>query len=383
MSTLSRREPILIMVNSNHEFPLKYLENPLLAKETLLAIHGDRSDIQLTYDSYYAFATTIRQMHILLADAKICSLRTRPIFLYYALIHLAKATMIVNDPSKSPQTHTQKHGVSIKSKKIMVNAYLDEIIRVEQQGTLSSWYQALHDLINKRLNQRSEKVFSNEEFTPKNMDISIENNHRNREFTGLQFRIYDLWSMIPESDLYQRTGLVPQRLHENTYPLSEQIDCFHLPRKQLGKWNLTMQQFKQWMTQYDPKKLITSIDADESIITIDFVTSRQTSFPTISLYLPLFNLRLPSRSTIIDRLETKKLILGGPQLPWPAVLNHYLPEPMIHFMLLFHLSMLSRYYPLEWNDLIADDTSIDYLSIEKLCSQTERTILQFGCAWLT
>ncbi|MCY0894051.1 MAG: YaaC family protein [Acidibacillus sp.] len=338
------------------------LENPLLAKKKLCELHQLNEDCKPTYENYYELATSIRQMRALLNDAKSCSIRTRPILLYYASVQLAKATIICSQLNSANHHLTQKHGVSIQSKKIVNGKYLEERIRIEKQGTLITWLQAISTLKHIQYSDVSET-------TPTQLN----------SLRGLQLSIKDLWTMLPESELYERTGSLTRKVYVDKLEISKERTMFTLPRILLAQWGLTIDQFEEWIRCQDIHHILTNIRYNDNKITLDLGTNLH----TILHFTPSSHLFLQYNFRYLNNHDhnTHMIAFNGPQLPWPLSNDLYLQEPIIYYMLLFHLSMLSRYYPLEWLDLIADDTSIDYMSIELLCNHTESVLIRYAIEW--
>ncbi|WP_281267865.1 YaaC family protein [Sulfoacidibacillus thermotolerans] len=342
-----------------HPFSLQSFENPLVVKDTIRFIHRHHEHTKPSFDSYYALSNSIRQMNILLTDAAKCSIRTRPILLYYALNHLAKAVIILTYPQFDHLRHVQKHGISIKTPKKRIYSYLEDIIRIEKHGTFIAWYEAMHDLY------QLQKGLGETDLLP-NDPSSI---------AGIQIQISELWSMVPQSSLFQQLGFVTQKLYADTIQYHNQKRIFILPRHQLAEWKITIEQFDQWIHRIDPIKMIETMQFHDEIIHLELDVDKTIRVGRTPFY---FLNECESYSEILKSThQTEVLYLIGPQLPWPYTLQHYFQEPFIHFILLFHLSMLSRYYPLEWNDIIGDETTLESISIQMLCKRTENMIHEY------
>lgn len=235
------------------------LENPLLAKKKLCELHQLNEDFKPTYENYYELSTSIRQMRALLNDAQSCSIRTRPILLYYASVQLAKATIICSQLNSANHHLTQKHGVSIQSKKIVNGKYLEERIRIEKQGTLITWFQAISTLNRIHYSNLSDS-------TP----IQINN------LRGIQLTIKDLWAMLPESELYERTGSLTRKVYTDKIEISNERIIFTLPRILLAQWGLTIDQFEEWIRYQDIHHILTNIRYNDNRVTLDLGTDLNT-----------------------------------------------------------------------------------------------------------
>lgn len=291
-------------------------------------------------EASFAMSSAVAQMHAYYVAAQSVTLSSRPILLYYGMLHLAKAIAIIANPYYGDTLESQKHGLSIRRKKGRYEYFKDRVF-IQKNGVFLDWYTSLHMLT---------KIWP----IP-GMAVHARASTDNLAHASLP--VLELWRCLPDlapliSLLGKNSRCTNLNLTNIHNVFAEGISSNPLPHvKRLAQdVGLTLDDISQCLQQfYDP---VTSIHGWSCI----------------------------ERSHNSSQGANTNVIICVPPLSASLLNDFSFPEPLVYFALLFQLSMLQRYEPMEWVSLTNDPMSLEYMIIEVLGDNTlSLTPYLFSC----
>jgi hypothetical protein len=221
----------------------------------------------------------------------------KPILLFYGLVHLIKACILTINPLYPENTSVLAHGVTTRKRKKQNYQFFQDEIKFQKNGLFP---------------YMSETLFHME------------------QLEGDKISMGDLLQMLPElDDLFVRLeGL------KNFVRVEEQGDLFIIPEKLLDHFHMSDNRLKDFLcTKF--KNLF--LFSDEGLS----YTMGNSPF------------RIPS---------PLKYQLEGKFFTFPIHKQHFfhLPELLVHFLLLYNLSMIARYETEWWGELTKMMPTKDY-----------------------
>ncbi|HEY4599850.1 MAG TPA: YaaC family protein [Cerasibacillus sp.] len=231
----------------------------------------------------------------------------QPTLYFYGMGHFMKALILTERPHYPESTSMMAHGVSSRKRKKKAYTFLDDEVKIQHQGLLP--YFSEHVLSMNRL--PFEKI-----------------------------KMLYLCSLVPE---LQSLFLLTQDPKLVKIPFKKQKLTF--PSMLLDRYHMTAHTFINRIKPFLPHILETNITKS----TIEITLAKQLS----EYNTPFF----------FDKNE---------QIYFPASRDIFYPisEIIIHYLLLYNLSMLSRYEAGWWGDLIVTKADIDYPFIVKFLEIT-------------
>ncbi|MFA1819620.1 YaaC family protein [Virgibacillus oceani] len=266
-----------------------------------------------SYENCRAFMYYLdRGMQMYEQGAKL-SANMQPILYFYGMVHLVKGCLLTIRPDYPESTNLLAHGVTARKRKKKNYAFMKDEVKIQHKGLFP--YMAAHLLSSKTI--PFEKI-----------------------------KMEDLLACIPEMlPLFQyqdrKKIIIVGKKHS---PLLE------FPVSLLDSYHLTEKAFINKIKNFVPE--IKYVDIDKEMIRIELVQS------------------IEERNTpFFVHASTKHLY-------FPADRDLLLPisEIIVHYLLLYNLSMLSRYETEWWGDLFAAKSEIDYPFILQFLQCTQEKI---------
>lgn len=226
----------------------------------------------------------------------------KPILMFYGLSFMIKATLLTIDPDYPATTSVLAHGVSTRKRKKQNYHYLKDEVKVQKNGLFPHF---------------SRKIF------------------HIKGLEGEKYTISSLLKQIPElQHLFNKW-------HEMKIALQvkKKQKQFIISGEILDIFNMTVERFSEYLQQKTGQGL--SIYSTNKYLTITYSNNKGKSPLEI----------LPFRYNVNDNSYyfTKEL----------STLS-FLPEIMIHYLVLYHLSMLARYEIEWWSELIQYKEGLEY-----------------------
>lgn len=246
---------------------------------------------------------------------------TQPLLYFYGAAHLIKACLLTVCSDYPEQTSQLAHGVSARKRKKRDFSFIADEVKIQQQGLFP--------------------CFSNNLF-------SI--NH----FPETKIKMLDLLSGIPEM-LPIISDSSSAKLAQIGSTSGKQLQ---IPDKIRDGYQLTWNTFIQRIMPLLPHS--PDITENKKSLQLDFANSIG------ALHGPIFTTNLDG--SIYVHLEKNPVAS--------------MSELMIHYLLLYNLSMLSRYETEWWGDLFALKETIDYPAIAVFLDITANKFPSLIAAWL-
>ncbi|MFC0417134.1 YaaC family protein [Cytobacillus solani] len=271
----------------------------------------ERAEIN-SYEKSYPFIYYLEHGQIYYKQAELAPLIIQPILLFYGFVHLIKACILTIDPNYPETTSVLAHGVSTRKKKKQQYHFFQDEVKIQKSGLFP--YMA-------------EKMF------------------HMKQLEGEKATMEELLMQIPELNSFF------SRLEgKNTFlQINKQKDLLSISKCILDEYHMTESRFiEYWKT-----KSISEIIFEDS--NEDFI-----------------NFKYPQLH--IDKILPLKFSLEDNQLAFPlrqSALNNF-PELLIHYLLLYNLSMIARYETEWWSETIKIMPNLDYPFILSFLNMTSR-----------
>lgn len=271
-----------------------------------------------SYHTCYSFIYHLQQGELYLKQAHTSPVELKPLLLFYGFIQLLKACILTRDPDYPQNSDVLAHGVSTRKRKKAAYCFLDDEVKVQKNGLFS------HLL---------DKMF-----------------HMKHGFEKYQMRtllqhIADLHPLFLK--LYKQ---------DLSYKGTFSGSYLTFPSKLLDSYHMTPNRFEQYIeafphSGYNPRMRITE---EAELLSIPLHHSPSSLVVSPWLLDHAGNIYILKKRN--DKAQCK------------------LPEPAIHYLLLYNLSMISRYEAEWWGELIHTFNGADYPFIRHYLTVAEKKL---------
>lgn len=279
-----------------------YLQSQQTAQQFLFHCYQNMEGINAemkSYENCNSFIYYLKHgLHFYETGGKLTT-SLQPILYFYGMIHLIKAVLLTKRPNYPETTKLLAHGVSSRKRKKKSYTFMKDEVTIHNHGLYSYFSEHLFGVKKQLVNK---------------------------------LKMEDLLALIPEiSSLFtfnkQRSMINVGKINHTR---------LIMPIELLDHYHLTSKTFLQRLNSYLPKVLSYHTNQDQI---------------QIKLSMPLTKSSGPFFFNMLDH-----------SIYFPLNRAHFLPisEVMTHYLLLYNLSMLSRYETEWWGDLIATKSDIDY-----------------------
>ncbi|WP_339230798.1 YaaC family protein [Oceanobacillus sp. FSL K6-2867] len=268
-----------------------------------------------SYQNYSTFMYLLDHSQRFYENGRKADELVQPVLYFYGLVHLLKAYLLTKRPDYPESTTQLAHGVTARKRKKKFYTFTDDEVKVQQHGMFP--------------------YFSEHLYSIKRMPFE-------------KIRMEVLFSLLPEMNDF----FALQKQEKLAAVGSANSVHLHFPTKLLDNYHLTEKAFIARIQNYLPT--IKAIKSGKLMIDIQ-----------LEDYVDYSN------GPFFKHLETD-------QLYFPAYRDALLPisEVMIHYLLLFNLSMLCRYESEWWGDLFVSKADMDYPLIHHFLQITAQKIPQ-------
>lgn len=258
------------------------------------------TDIELkSYENCQSFMYYLDHGRKLYKTGEQVDILFRPTLFFYGMSHFMKAVLLTKRPYYPESTKMLAHGVSSRKRKKKAYTFMDDEVKIQHHGLLP--YYAKHILNMERW--PFEKV-----------------------------KMKSMFSLIPELHM-----LFQLNHDEQLVPVGHvHGEILHFPNSLLDQYHVTAQAFIKRIKTFLPK--MNSIEIEQNHISIELAQP----FTDINNH-PFF-------------MDQKRRIY------FPRFRDIFFPisKLIVHYLLLYNLSMLSRYEAGWWGDLMVTKAEIDY-----------------------
>ncbi|MGE8207769.1 YaaC family protein [Heyndrickxia sp. NPDC080065] len=272
-----------------------------------------------SYENCYPFMYFLQHGEIYYSQAEKAPTPIKPVLLFYGLIHLIKACLLTVDPNYPETTSVLAHGVSSRKKKKQQYQFMNDEIKIQKMGLCSH--------------------FANKMFHVKHLE-------------GEKILMRDLFFQIPELDDCFSFNQETNMIHINSVN-----KMYYIPKKVLDRYHLTFESFIRFLKQNNSIDLL-SANSDKHNLILQTIDHTKPSLP--------FRYHMIKKNICLPNKLTKYM---------------FHPELIIHYLLLYNLSMIARYETEWWCELLKTTPTNDYPFIKTFLSITANKspflILQF------
>lgn len=293
-----------------YDFPISKWQNFLYISSAETSRHflyslykkDNRKDAQKdSYENSYSLIHYIEQGISFFTQAKQSPLNIKPILLFYGFVFLIKGCLLTVDPKYPESSSVLAHGVSTRKRKKQNYQYLLDEVKLQKNGLFPH--------------------FSDKMFHMKHLE-------------GTKIKIECLLKEIPElSSFFKKwegtNYMIPLKKEKNVFYISDDI---------LDFYKMTVQRLNEYLNTKSNRPLT--------------IQKKVASQLEIKVKGCEQNIEvLPFRFNLTD---------GNYYFLKNAKELSFFPELMIHYLLLYHLSMIARYEIEWWAELIHQKPSLEY-----------------------
>ncbi|MTH55718.1 hypothetical protein GKZ89_20190 [Bacillus mangrovi] len=290
--------------------PYIYLNSSESAQAYLEKIYKRTAGLnstELSYQNSCSFMYYLMHAESFYTQAGEAPPSIKPMLLFYGLTQLVKACLLTRDPGYPETTSVLAHGVTTRKKKKQDYLFLKDEIRIQKNGLLHHSAGTLFGII---------------------------------ELSKDRFSMEDLLRRIPEMErCFQLLGQ-----KRKTFYLTDKNGLLCLPSEAAVAYHLSEQRLAEMIGHH------TGLKPSE--------TNGCWGFEKKDL------------SPFITSLFSYHHETGQYSLPADKEELLVLPELLTHYLLLYNLSMISRYETEWWYDLIQNRSSNDYIYIRRFMEIT-------------
>jgi hypothetical protein len=263
--------------------------------------HGIDQPEAKSYENCYPFIYYLEHAKIYYEQAAKSPLLIQPIMLFYGLVHLIKASILTADPNYPETTSVLAHGVSTRKRKKQQYSFFEDEVKFQKTGLFPFMADKL--------------------FHMKHME-------------GDKIEMGELFKYIPELN-----GLFMQTEGAPTFADAELAKGrLTMPASILDQFHMTEERF----TDYFNSKGVYSIESAEQGES-GLMTFTCGSLPPQDIRPLKFNIHESSLSFPLTKGDLVSF-----------------PELLLHYLLLYNLSMIARYETEWWSELMKMMPNKDY-----------------------
>ncbi|WP_240338530.1 YaaC family protein [Peribacillus alkalitolerans] len=280
-------------------------------KKNYMKLNIEDPDVK-SFDNCYPFIYYLEQAQTYYKQANHSPVSIKPILLFYGFVQLLKACVLTVNPYYPESSVVLSHGVTTRKRKKQQYEFLKDEIKIQKNGLFT---------------QVSEKMF------------------HMKHLEGERITMQDLLIQLPE--LNQSFLFLTGRKTFQT--LKNEDNNFSFPTSLLTRFYMSEERFIEYLKTKTKALFIPVISGEKlSVFQSDTITCNQPG--PIKFHLPEKQFQFFLEK---DLLATD------------------FPELLIHYLLLYNLSMIARYEIEWWYELLKNLDSNDYPFILQFLSSTE------------
>ncbi|OKO88657.1 hypothetical protein BRO54_3585 [Geobacillus proteiniphilus] len=253
--------------------------------------------VQRSYANCYPFLYYLEHGQNFYAAAQQAPLSIKPVLLFYGMVQLLKACLLTVDPDYPESTSVLAHGVSARKRKKQGYEFLDDEVKIQKNGLFAHF---------------SEKMF-----------------HVKQE-AGEKFRMGALLQRI--SELHETFFLLSGRKKPLSLPVVHTASppMLAIPKVILDHYHMSLSRFVQYLCEEGQGKRLSFAKEEGEF-----------------LYFHIESPLSPAgEGPFLFHLD------GTLRIPVKKEKTFSLPEIHAHYLLLYNLSMISRYETEWWSELL-------------------------------
>lgn len=260
---------------------------------------GVEQSEQKSFENCYPFIYYIEHGQIYYEQSEMAPLLIKPILSFYGLVHLIKAAILTVDPNYPETTSVLAHGVSARKRKKQQYSFFNDEVKLQKSGLFPFM---------------AEKMF------------------HMKHLEGEKTTMENLLKQLPELEVLFK------KLESNSLflEIKKKNDQFIIPAAVIEQYHMSESRFLEFLSS----KSLSPLIKEESIesISFHFKNKQIADHKPIRYDLSRQTYHIP---VLKDSLAT-------------------FPELLVHYLLLYNLSMIARYETEWWSELIKMMPNNDY-----------------------
>jgi hypothetical protein len=265
-----------------------------------------------SFDNCYTFIYYLEQAKTYYDQSKISPISIQPILLFYGFVQLLKACVLTINPDYPESTAILAHGVSTRKRKKQHYEFLKDEIKIQKNGLFT---------------HMAEKMF------------------HMKHLEGERITMSDLMGQVPEINPVFR--FLTSSNH--WIPISKNGIDHNLDHKVLDIFHMSLERFSTFLEEKINVDISSLKNSDN---TLSFQTRKKISY----------NHSGPIKYNLLTQHFYLSLDKNNSCFTFP--------ELLIHYLLLYNLSMIARYEIEWWYDVLKNMASNDYPFIQQFLTHS-------------
>ncbi|MFV8830449.1 YaaC family protein [Alkalihalobacterium sp. APHAB7] len=267
------------------------------------------SDV-LAFQNTYPFIYYLEHGEKYFSQVQTSPIEIKPVLLFYGMVQLMKACLLLNDPHYPETSQVLAHGVTTRKRKKSQYIFLDDEVKIQKNGLLTHF---------------SDKMFHVKHFSSEKYKMRL-----------LLRQIWETHSLFTQIEKKKK----PSQLHISNVAVK-------LPNKILDDYQFGPSSFCSYLSERSKHSYKPKLDHQTNghfLITINSPISSIQCHPFLYDGIEKYYLS-PYKSDLLD-----------------------IPEVIAHYLILYNLSMICRYETEWWGELFHHYPESDYPFIYKFLS---------------
>lgn len=266
-----------------------------------------------SFENTYPFIYYIEHAKTFYQQAAAAPLSVKPILLFYGFTHLMKACLLTIDANYPETTSVLAHGVTTRKRKKQQYDFLLDEVKLQKHGLLPYF---------------TEKIFGL------------------KYMEGNKFAMGELLKEIPEMQNCFNFFYSNKRTY---YPLDHRDNGYHLSKDILDNFHMTPSRLQEYLTILLHKDVTVKESEQDLLLCFDKKLITNMNSPV--------RYHLTNADFVISSQKNSSC--------FP------LPEIMIHYLILYNVSMIARYETEWWYELLKTSPTRDYPFIVQFLKVTQ------------
>lgn len=278
--------------------------------------NGIEDTEKLSFENTYRFIYYLDHAQTFYDQGDAAPLSIKPILYFYGMVQLMKATLLTRRPDYPENTTVLAHGVSARKRKKQNYSFLQDEVKIQQKGLFPYFSQHLFGV---------------------------------EKFTSDKFSMDNLLRRIPELN-HQYRYRSKHFIHNEIGKLNQNELIFD--KQLLDEWHMTSKRFLEKLTHF-PLPINRIEDSKDNI--------------TIHLEKPI--IPFDHQHPFTYHIDKETFFISKYR-------SHFIPfhELLVHYLILYNLSMICRYETEWWGELIHSFSSEDFTFIESFLHITSKKV---------
>ncbi|WML50362.1 YaaC family protein [Neobacillus sp. PS3-34] len=253
--------------------------------------HGFEDADKHSFEKSYAFLYYLEHGQVYYEQAEKAPLILKPILIFYGLAHLIKACILTIDPLYPENTSVLAHGVSARKRKKQNYQFFHDEVKFQKNGLFPFMGETMFHM---------------------------------KQLEGEKATMEELLRLIPEMD--ELFGQIESQ--RNFIKVHKKENEFFIPKEILDQYHMTENRFIDFLSSKSEVP-VSFLNKDERLLSFSVEGN-------LFKKLTPFKYNFEEKSFMFPLRKTNSFLY---------------PELMVHYLLLYNLSMIARYETEWWSEL--------------------------------